>query len=139
MYAELKKARIQAMKDKNAIAKSLYSTILGDVDKIAKDKQVDVDTLMVETVAKKMASTIKENIKIYTEKGVDASKEQAELELLSDFLPSYLSESDTRDVVSKFIESAESPNIKQVMQFLNQNFRGRVDMGLASKIAKELL
>lgn len=139
MYSVLKKARIQAMKDKNEIAKSLFSTMLGDIDKVAKDKQVEPDNALVGKVAKKLTASAKENIALYEQRGLDASKEKVELELLSTFLPSFLSEDETSKIVSEFIKSDSAPNIGKVMGFLKKNYGGTVDMGIASKVAKGLL
>lgn len=143
MYTNLKKARIQAMKDKDEVAKSLYSTMLGEIDKIAKDTRVDVTDAIVEKVAKKFASNLESNIKIYKEKGADYSTDEAELELVSAYLPVVMSEDATRLAI-KGIVANEDPdtfkgNMGKLMGAIKQNITSGIDMKLASKIAREFI
>jgi uncharacterized protein YqeY len=142
MYAKIKAARIQAMKDKNAIAKDLYSTLMGEIETEAKKAMTEPTNAIVEKVAKKMAKNINENIKLYNEKGVDASKEATELAIVSEFLPQVLSEDQTREAVSKAISEAGITSVKEqgkVMGALKKEYGNQLDMKLVSQLVRSLL
>ena len=142
MYAKNKAARIQAMKDKNSVAKDFYSTFMGEVEKEAKDAQVEPTNAMVEQIAKKMLKNIKYNIKTYTEKGIDTSKEDAELAIVSEYIPQVLSEDQTREAVSKAISDASVTTMQEqgkVMGALKKEYGNKIDMKLVSQIVREVL
>lgn len=142
MYNKLKKERIQAMKNKDVVAKSLYSTFLGEVETEAKKKMVSPDNSLVESVAKKMAKNIENNIEIYSEKGVDVTNEKRELELVNSFLPKILSDEKTAIEVKRIISDLNIDNLKQqgkIMGTIKKEFGNSVDMSLVSKLVRDLL
>lgn len=142
MYTKIKAARIQAMKDKNTIAKDFYSTFMGEIERDAKNAMIEPNDALVEKIAKKMANNIQGNIKIYNEKGVDTSNESAELVIVSEFLPQVLSEDQTREVVTKAIADTAVTTLKEqgkVMGSLKKQYGNKIDMKLVSQIVREVL
>jgi uncharacterized protein len=136
MYDKIKKARIDAMKNKDKVARDFYSTMIGEIDRDSEGKS-DIDAV-VSSVAKKMAKNIKQNISDYEKRGIDSSKEKVELDLVSQYLPKVLSEEETRNLVTSIVDAEESPNIGKVMGALKR-YGNSVDKKLASKIARELM
>lgn len=142
MYNKLKSSRLQAMKDKNEIAKSFLSTLLGAVDTEAKKPNAVDKEVLVEQIAKSMKKNILENIETYTERGLDISKEKAELALAEQFLPQVLSEEETREVVSQAITDAGITSIREqgkVMPVLKKTYGNSINMKLVSQIVQEIL
>ena len=139
MYNQIKKARIQAMKDKNEVAKAFYSTFLGEVEKEAKNAMIEPTNELVEKIAKKMAKNIQDNIKVYTEKGFDASKEQTELDIVNQYLPQVLTEDQTREAITKIAESNPGMAMGPLMGAIKKELGNAVDMKIASKIAREVV
>jgi len=136
MYDKIKKVRIDAMKNKDKVARDFYSTMIGEIDRDSEGKS-DIDAV-VSSVAKKMAKNIKQNISDYEKRGIDSSKEKVELDIVSQYLPKVLSEEETRNIVTSIVDAEESPNIGKVMGALKR-YGDSVDKKLASKIARELM
>lgn len=71
-----------------------------------------------------------------------AEKEQKEINILKKYLPEQLSEEELKKLVSESISKVGASEIKdmgKVMADLNPNLKGRADMGLVSKLVKDLL
>lgn len=80
---------IQARKDKNEVAKALFSTFKGEYDNALKNKSPEGDAT-IEKLAKKFT----ENAKI-----VNTSDSLLEIELLKPFMPIMLSEDKIKEIV----------------------------------------
>lgn len=80
---------IQARKDKNEVAKALFSTFKGEYDNALKNKSPEGDAT-IEKLAKKFT----ENAKI-----VNTSDSLLEIELLKQFMPIMLSEDKIKEIV----------------------------------------
>ena len=71
-----------------------------------------------------------------------AEKEQSEINIISDFLPAQMSESDVIKTCSEAIIKSEAKSIKdigKVIKYLKENHGDTLDMSSASKILKEKL
>ena len=69
-------------------------------------------------------------------------KESDEIEIISNFLPKQLSQEEVKDLIKSIIDEKKLSSIKDmgaIMGFLKSKYSGSVDMGLAGKIAKDLL
>ncbi len=80
---------IQARKDKNEVAKALFSTFRGEYDTAIKNNAPQTDAT-IEKIAKKMT----DNAKI-----VGTEDAMQEVELLKPFMPEMLSEDKVREIV----------------------------------------
>lgn len=142
MYTKIKASRIQAMKDKNEIAKAFLSTFMGEIEKEAKNAMTEPTNAMVEQIAKKMAKNIQDNIKLYADKGLSTAKEEAELVIITEYLPQVLSEEQTREAVITAITQSGVTDAKdqgKVMGALKKEFGNKLDMKLVSQIVRETL
>lgn len=102
------------------------------VEKLNDDQAVDV--------LRKFAKMRKEAIDMYQKGGAEdrAAAEQAELDLVSQWLPSLADEDQTRLWVAEAISAAgDNVNIGKVMGALMKAHKGEVDGGLAQKVVKE--
>ena len=119
-----------AFKEKNALKKSLLSTIKGEIQTI--EKNAGVETLSDEEVLKilnKFSKSLKENIKFGDEKA------KLELEVVQEYLPKELTESEIESIVSELVQSGVN-NIGQIMkEFANV----QADKKLVSQISRKLL
>ena len=69
-------------------------------------------------------------------------KEQSEIDIINDFLPDQMSESDTIKICSELIIKYEAKNLKdigKVIKSLKENHGDTIDMSIASKILKDKL
>ena len=110
------------------------AAIEAKVDKVSDDLAVDV--------LRKMAKMRKESIDMYTKGGATdrAEAEQAELDILNQWLPQLASEDQTREWVQAAITELSAGggdvNIGKVMGALMKAHKGEVDGGLAQKVVK---
>lgn len=64
---------------------------------------------------------------------------EREATIISEFLPSQLSEEDLRKVVTQFLSSQTGAKLSEVMKFLKENYAGQYDGKLASTVAQSCL
>tara|TARA_B100001175_G_C18993984_1_gene395679 strand:+ start:96 stop:551 length:456 start_codon:yes stop_codon:yes gene_type:complete len=69
-------------------------------------------------------------------------KEQAEIDVIKIFLPEQKNENETREIIESIIKQNNFSSIKdmgKVMNIIKSDFQGKIDMGVAGKIAKSTL
>ena len=132
----------KAMKDGDKDMLSIYRIAKTEMIKYQKDKGV-VETLIdKDSVFKTMKKRLNEEIEALKAAGRDTSTQEKQLIWVVSELPKPVSEESIRlDLQSWLPEQSENcRNIGFVMQHLKLVFHGQsLDMGLASKIAKEML
>jgi len=126
---ELKKMMMKAKKEDKTKANALMM-LVDTAQKIAKEKNEDVNEKHIIEAAKKLSKMAKESI----EAGIEEAKK--ELAVYEEFLPKMLSEEETKKLLQDIINEIGSKNIGEIMKRLKQ--RGDVDLGLANKILKSL-
>ena len=135
LFQTLKTDRIQSMKDRNAVAKSILTTLVGELEGQAKRVQSDVsDAMVVQTCKKFMASNAETISYKLTSEDVIA-RLTSENTILTSYLPVQMSESEIREI----IVGLDASNIGEVMKHLKANYAGKFNGTLASSIARELL
>lgn len=134
---EIKKDNVQAMKDKNVVARTIYGIVVNKfmLQNIEKRKTGDemTDADMV-AILQKTIKELEEEAENYKKAG---NEEQAntilsQKEVLVKYLPQMMSEEE----IKAEIEKLEDKSIPSVMKHFKANFAGKVDMGLVSKIAR---
>jgi uncharacterized protein len=107
----------------------------------------DVSRITDAEIAQILATMIKqrrESIRIYEEAGrlELAQKEAEEIEVISEFLPRQLDDSETQAAIKDVITEVGATGIKdmgRVMAALRERYRGQMDFAKASARVKELL
>ena len=146
---EFSSALKTALKSKDAIALATVRLILAalkDRD-IAAREQGNADGLDESGILLMLQSMIKqrqESSKTYSDAGrCDlAEREEAEIEVIRNFMPKQLSDSDVGEIIEKLVEKIGAKDIKdmgKIMGVLKTEYAGQVDMGKAGAIAKEKL
>ncbi len=134
---ELKKAKLQAMKEHNEDAKTAISMVVSSylnlsVDFKAKGKEVsDADVV---SLIQKTIKSLEEEKQMYLDNSREETANQIakQVEAIKVFLPKMMSEEE----IKKVIEGLEDKSIKNVMSTFKKDYAGKVDMSLVSKIAK---
>lgn len=108
------------------------------------DERVDLDDAGVLAVLDKLAKRYRESIDQYRDGGRDdlVSKEEAELEVVREFLPRPLDEAEIERLIDEAIERTGAATVKdmgRVMGELKPQVQGRVDMGRVSARVKSRL
>lgn len=86
----------------------------------------------------------KDSIKMFEEGNRQdlVAKEEQEIEILSEFLPKQLSESELKELISEIISNnglSSAKDMGTIMKELKEKYSGQYDGGMASKLSKELL
>jgi len=143
------KARItEAMKDAmRAREKERLQTIrliLTEFKRIEVDERVDVDDTRAMGLLDKMVKQRRESIKQYQagDRADLAAAEQAEIDVIQEFLPSALGETEIAAIIAKAIAEAGATSMKDmgaVMNIARPQLTGRADMGIVSQLVKKQL
>lgn len=136
---ELKKANIQAMKDKNTVARSVYSVVitrcqLALVELRAKNQDL-TDNNVLEIIQKVMKELSDEKAgyeKVGNVEKANIITEQTQI--IASYLPKQL----TRDEIIAEINTLSDKSVPSVMKHFKANFAVKVDMSLVSQIARGL-
>lgn len=134
---EIKKDNVQAMKDKNTLARAIYGVVmnkvlLASIEAKKDNKELsDVDVVQILQKTIKELTEEKEN---YVKAGNMAEAENIEKqkEILTKYLPQMMSE----DEIKSIIAGMEDKSIPSVMKHFKANYAGKVDMSLVNKIAR---
>ncbi len=135
---EIKKANMQAMKDRNVQARAIYGVVMNKamLNKIEKKEkgleQTDADLVQILQKTIKELDEEKEN---YIKAGNSEQAQNIEMQknLISIYLPKMMSEDEIRSVIG----ALEDKSIPSIMKHFKANFNGKVDMGTVNKIARE--
>ena len=141
----LKDAMIK--KDTNLIRTlRLIIATIKDRDILSKSKGQDseIDDKEIILLLQAMIKQRKGSIELYVKGNrVDlAKKEEDEIKIISNYLPSQLSKQDIDEVIIKTIKSSEVSSIKDigiVIKIIKEQYDGRMDFGYVSKVVKEKL
>lgn len=134
---EIKKDNVQAMKDKNAIARTIYGVVVNKymLQNIEKRKTggelTDADMV---AILQKTIKELTEEAENYLKVGNVAQVEEinAQKAILEKYLPQMMSEDEIRSIIS----SMEDKSMPSIMKHFKANYAGKVDMQLVNKIAR---
>ena len=134
---EIKKDNVQAMKDKNTLARAIYGVVMNKVLLASIEAKKDGKELADTDVVQILQKTIKElteEKENYIKAGNDVEAENIETQktIISKYLPKMLSEEEIKNIIA----SMEDKSIPSVMKHFKANYAGKVDMSLVNKIAR---
>lgn len=140
IQAELKTA--MKAKEKNTV--TVIRSVQAAIKKIEIDKQIELTDEQILDVLQKQIKQRKESLKIYTEndRADLAEKEQAEIDVLTGFMPEPLSVDELSALVEQQIKALEATSMKdmgKVMASLKEKVAGRAEPSDVSKLVKQLL
>lgn len=130
---------IKAMKENKPVVRDTLRYVLSKIQQVEVDTRKDVTE---EQVIQLIKTTIKQNEDTLKFNPVDKQKLETEIVIWNYYLPKQLSESETKLAIELIIKGHSITSAKQmglVMKELRAKFPGTVDMGLASKLTKQIL
>lgn len=146
---EFNSALKEAMKNKDAIALATIRLIVAalkdrDIAEREKGKADGLDDAGILLMLQSMIKQRQESSKTYSDAGrCDlAEREEAEIEIIRDFMPKQLSDSEVGEIIDGLIKKMDAKDIKdmgKIMGVLKTEYAGQVDMGKAGGIAKQKL
>ena len=131
---EIKKENMQALKNKDSVARGVYSVLLNkymlaEIEKRTTGEHMqDTDSIKI---IQKMIKELAEEAENYKKAG-NLENEQNILKqksLLDAYLPKMLSE----DEIKAIIANLPDKSIQAVMKHFKENYLGKCDMGMVSK------
>ena len=137
LYDEIKKSNLLAMKERNSVARAIYSVLIGklDVVKITKrekgEELTDVDCVsVIQKTLKELEDERSNFVKVNNTLKVESIDQQ--IEYAKAFLPKMLTEEEVINIVS----SLEDRSLPNIMKYFKSNYAGKCDMGIVNKVAK---
>lgn len=136
---QIKAANIQAMKDRDQIAKGVLSVImtkykLQEVEARAAGKEMgDAEVLAIIQKTLKELSDEKEGYKKVNnvERVADIEKQES---VLLNYLPKQLREAEIREIIA----GLDDKSVPSVMKHFKMNYAGQVDMSLVNQVLRSL-
>ena len=144
MYETLKKAIVDAMKEKDILKVQTLRGVKGEIDLEHINKKVEITDELVIDVISHQIKTRKESISEF-EKGNRSDlieKTNIEIELLSKYLPEQLSEEEVRKEIDKVFDKIKPTSMKDMgalMKELTPILKGKADMSQVNAIIREKL
>lgn len=134
---EIKKDNVQAMKDKNAIARTIYGVVVNKhmLQSIEKRKTggelTDADMV---AILQKTIKELTEEAENYAKVGNTAQVEEinAQKAILEKYLPQMMNEDEIRNIIA----GMDDKSMPSIMKHFKANYTGKVDMQLVNKIAR---
>lgn len=136
---QIKKANIQAMKDKDTVARAFYSVLLNKIllEKIAKGNReqslADADIAsIIQKVIKELNDEKENYVKVANTAQVEILNRQ--LEIASSYLPKQLSAEEIKSIIL----GLQDKSVPSVMKHFKANYNGQVDMRLVQEVLKTI-
>lgn len=143
------KSRLQddmkaAMKGGDKDRLGVIRLMLAAVKQVEVDERIEPDDARITAILDKMAKQRRESISQFESAGRDdlTAIEQAELEIIQEYLPEALSDDQINELVEQSIASTGAASIKdmgKLMGILKPQLQGRADMGKVSQLIKSRL
>ena len=133
-----------SMKSGNKQRLGVIRLMLSAIKQIEVDERIELDNDRITTVLDKMTKQRRESITQFDSAGRDdlTAIEQAELEIILEYLPEALSDAEINDLVEQSINATGAVTIKdmgKLMGMLKPQLQGRADMGKVSQLIKARL
>ena len=134
---EIKKDNVQAIKDKNMVARAILGVAISKHLALSIEKRKEgaemTDADMV-AILQKTIKELNEEAENYVKVGNTAQAEEINTQktMLEKYLPQMLSE----DEIKAIIDGMEDKSIPSIMKHFKANYAGKVDMQLVNKIAR---
>lgn len=136
---DIKKQNIEAMKNKDTIARNLYSVLLNKI-KLEEIKKRETGSPLtdgdVAVVLQKLVKELNEEKSSYEKAGrIETVAElDKQLSLVEKFMPKMLSAEEIKNIIL----SLEDKTIPSVMKYFKANHNGQCDMRLVQEVLKSL-
>lgn len=136
---QIKKANIEAMKNKDTLARGFYSVLLNKIllEKIAKgDRNAMLPDADVSNIIQKVIKELNDEKANYEKVGntEEVANLDKQIAIASAYLPKMLS----KDEIKEIILALDDKSVPTVMKHFKANYNGKVDMRAVQEVLKEL-
>lgn len=135
---QIKKANVEAMKNKDTVARAFYSVLMNKImlEKINKrEKGQEITDADVSNIIQKMIKELGDEKDNYAKAGnlEEVTHIEKQIELAKGYLPKMMSREEIKAEIAKMPDKT----IPVVMKHFKANFNGQVDMRLVQEVLKE--
>lgn len=136
---EIKKANMQALKDKDKATRAALSTVINkymllNVENKAKGKETtDADVI---SILQKSVKELEEEKNMFVK--VARQDKIDEMNIQINAVKKYLPEMMSEDEIRKIISGLEDKSVKSVMAYFKENYAGKVEMAKVSQVLRSL-
>ena len=139
IYEQIKVANVQAMKNKDAVARSIYSVVINKfmLDTIKKREKGETLSEGDEiNILQKTIKELEEEKENYAKAGNGEQVQNLEkqIEIVAAYLPKMLSDEEIKNIILKL----EDKSIPAVMKYFKTNYNGKCDMRKVQEVLKGL-
>ncbi len=139
IYEEIKKANVQAMRDKDALARSFYSVVLNKIklEEINKrEKGEEIDDADIIRILQKSIKELGDERDGYAKVGNTNEVENIsmQIKLAEKYLPQMMSDEEIKAVIL----SLDDKSVPNVMKHFKANFAGKCEMRKVQEVLKGL-
>jgi uncharacterized protein YqeY len=138
LFVEIKAARMKAFKEKDSIAKDILGVLLAESSKAVKEPADEQVIQALKKLIESNADTIKLMIQQDTYSAEEVIKLELQVDALKIFLPKQLSEDAMKQAV-KYARTLGHDNLGAIMRWMKENYNGRYDGTILSRLVKEEL
>lgn len=138
MLEQIKADRIKAMKEKDKAKRTTLQLLLAKLEKEQIALQTELTKEQIEVVINRSLKELDKEIESYKAVSRETTSQEAEKKLLLSYLPKQLTEDEIRAEVKLANKLVEDGVTKNAMQYLSNKLQGKANMGLVSKIVKEM-
>ena len=136
---QIKKANIEAMKNKDTVARAFYSVLMNKIllEKIAKgEREKPLADAEVSNIIQKVIKELNDEKMNYEKVGnvQEVATLNRQIEIATAYLPKMLSAEEIKSIIL----SLNDKSIPTVMKHFKANFNGQVDMKLVQDVLKSL-
>jgi uncharacterized protein YqeY len=133
-----------AMKSGDKERLAVIRLMMSAMKQVEVDERIELDDSRVLGILDKMVKQRRESISQFKAGARDdlADKEQAEIDIISDFLPQALTEAEIETIINSAISETGAASMKdmgKVMGIVKPQITGRADVGAVSGKIKSLL
>ncbi len=144
LTATIKEAVKAAMRAKEKERLGTLRLITAEFKKVEVDERIEIDDARALVILDKMCKQRRDSITQYMDAGREelAAKEQAEIDVISEFLSAALSEEELARLVADAIAQSGAAGMQdmgKVMGILKLQVQGRADMAQISQLVKSQL
>ena len=141
---QIQDAMKTAMKSGEKERLAVIRLMMSAMKQVEVDERVELDDSRVLGILDKMVKQRRESIGQFQSGGRDdlVEKEQAEIDIISEFLPQALSEQEIEAIINSAISETGAASMKdmgKVMGIVKPQITGRADVGAVSSKIKSLL
>ncbi len=141
---QIQDAMKTAMKSGDKERLAVIRLIMSAMKQVEVDERTELDDNRVLGILDKMVKQRRESISQFNAGGRDdlAAREQAEIDVIADFLPQALSDEEIEAIINQAISDSGAASMKdmgKVMGIIKPQITGRADMGAVSSKIKSLL